>query len=625
MTVAQGNIRDIPTIHGTAQGSPPTWALLQREVFRTLDRAAAAFVARYARPDGTLVWREQWPGMDGSDDPYEGFHNFALFHVLGGGRHVYDLARTMWEGITWQWTEYGQIHREFDAYYDWMHHGEGYLALSFFGLADPTPLKDRQRARRFADFYTGADPAAPNYDMARQLIRAPITGSRGPRFVMTAEDWSTHREVLDNYPPPFEDIPGVSGERCPWTDDTVYAQIIERMNARMARGDVPLNLTATSLVAHAFLHTGEEGYRRWVIEYLAAWAERTARNGGLIPDNVGPSDVIGECMDGKWWGGYYGWRWPHGWQTIIEPVMIACSNAALLTGDLTALDLARSQLDRIWDLGHEEDGRWVVPHKHRDSGWTAYRPLNPVHPITCWYLSQDERDVARVERLRRPGDWLAPTMAARKGLIGNTAPWFEFIQGHNPAYPEQILRTNLALIAQQLEQLEAAQGDPATWDVHHWQQRTPMICEGLVQLTLGAPIHLYHGGLLHTRVRHYDGETGQPGLPPATAALVEGLDATSVTLSLVNLDHFTPREIIVQAGSFGEHHFHDVAVLQEGAAGTETVAIDGRWLRVHLAPGAVLKLRLGMGRYHHAPSYTTPWAAHNGEPVRLRGREIGSP
>lgn len=193
-------------------------------------------------------------------------------------------------------------------------------------------------------------------------------------------------------------------------------------------------------------------------------------------------------------GGHYGWRWPHGWPTIIEPATIACANAALLTGDPAWLALTRSQFDRLWALGREEEGCWVVPHKHRDGGWTADRPPDPVHPIACWYLSQEEGDLARVERLRWPGDWRELNVARRKGLLGNTAPWFEFIRGRNPAYPEQTLRANLALIAWRVAQLDAEQGDPATWDVYHWQRRTPMICERLVQLTLGAPIHLYPGG-----------------------------------------------------------------------------------------------------------------------------------
>jgi hypothetical protein len=34
--------------------------------------------------DGTLIWRDRWPGMDGSDDPYEGFMNMPLLYALGG-------------------------------------------------------------------------------------------------------------------------------------------------------------------------------------------------------------------------------------------------------------------------------------------------------------------------------------------------------------------------------------------------------------------------------------------------------------------------------------------------------------------------------------------------------------
>ena len=99
---------------------------------------------------------------------------------------------------------------------------------------------------------------------------------------MTEEDWSTHRGILDDYLAPFEDIPGVdfASRKCPWSDDETYKQIIQRMNERMNRGDVPLNLNATSLLAHAFLHTGEERFRDVIMAYLSAWEERTQINGG---------------------------------------------------------------------------------------------------------------------------------------------------------------------------------------------------------------------------------------------------------------------------------------------------------------------------------------------------------
>jgi hypothetical protein len=56
------------------------------------------------------------------------------------------------------------------------------------------------------------------------------------------------------------------------------------------------------------------------LEYIKAWMDRRDKNGGIVPDNIGLSGAIGEFNDGKWWGGYYGWRWPHGFMTIMEPI-----------------------------------------------------------------------------------------------------------------------------------------------------------------------------------------------------------------------------------------------------------------------------------------------------------------
>ena len=165
----------------------------------------------------------------------KGFMNLALLYMLGGSSELHEISRRIFDGITWQWTEYGQIHRDFDAYYDWMHHGEGSLYLYFLGLAGPATLKDRQRASGFASMYTGDDPEAPNYDKERKLIRSPLNGSRGPRFEVTEEDWSTHRGILDDYLAPYEDIPGVdfASGKCAWSNDEVYANLIrhdERAN-----------------------------------------------------------------------------------------------------------------------------------------------------------------------------------------------------------------------------------------------------------------------------------------------------------------------------------------------------------------------------------------------------------
>ncbi len=640
----------VPTLHIDSRWTPPRWALMERHLIQILNEAALEFVQRYVREDGTLIWRDHWPGMDGSDDPYEGFMNLALLYTLGGSEEVYEKARQIWEGITWQWTEYGQIHREFDGYYDWMHHGEGYLYFYFLGLTKLFP-KDRQRAIRFANFYTGQDDQAPNYDPTHKLIRSPLTGSRGPRFEVTAEDWCTHRGVLDDYLAPYEDIPGVDFAtlRCPWSNDEVYTHILRLMNERMTRGDVPLNLNATGIVTHAYMYTANPSYRSWVIEYLQAWAERAERNGGLIPDNVGLSGQIGEYNDGKWWGGYYGWRWPHGFMTIIEPLTNAAMNAMLLTGDPSMLQLARQQLDHNWALGKEVDGVWKVPYKHIDSGWTDYRLPITKYPIYLWTVSMAEEDLARIDRIPRDHDWntiIVPKVSGRdsetgrdtKHYIGNTLPWFQYIRGENPDYPERILDANEQLIAQQLVKMRSPAGDPDTWDklennlavqiplnvdgysIHAWQEFCPVYFEGLAQLTLGGPMHISHGGLQHGRVRYYDGQHKRPGLPDAVAALVSHLSEDAVTIEVGNLHHRESRELIIQAGTFGEHQFERVVVYDQAGQAVGEQQVENRWFAITLAPQSGAKLVLGMRRYVNTPSYETPWQSLSDLPAPIRGR-----
>lgn len=600
----------LPTIDFTARQPPPSWAVRQRHLITLMNQAAPRFVERYTRPDGTLIWREKWPGMDGSDDGYESFLSFPLFYILGGGEHVHELARREWNAVTWQFTQYGQVYREFDAYYDWMHHGESYTYIYYLGLADPLHYMDRSRALRFAAMYIGEDPEAPNWDPERRMIRSPINGSRGPRLQMSAEDWVTHRPVLAEYLSPYQDVPGYESDDpfviVDWNDDEAFSRILELMNQRMVPGDVPLNLNATSLVTHAFLYTGEEKYRQWVLDYLAAWVERTQRNGGIMPDNIGPNGQIGERMNGKWWGGYYGWRWPHGAWIILESTLIAGSNATLLTGDPSWLDLHRSQADLLWSLRREENGAVKVPARHGDCGWFDYRPPTPDSYIRLYFMSQQADDYQRlVERFPERDTWHNEPRFFKAGAYPPAA-WFAYMEGNNPDFPERVLEDTYIGICQRLEQIEQDTTDPETWDVHHWQNLNPVLPEGLVQMAMGTPGAVYHGGLLHASVRYFDPRRRRPGLPEDVAALVEKVEPSTVTLNLVNTNPLEKRELIVQAGTFGEHLFTDVVQLSETNSACPPLRVNGKWLRVHIGPSTQIRLRIGVRRFANVPSYTFP-------------------
>jgi len=591
------------TVQARRGGAPPAWAHAQRALIDAMNQAAPLFQQRYTHADGTFVWRERWPGFDGSDDGYESYHNWALFHALGGDGDLYRRSWSAWQAVTRQFSGYGQIWREFDAGYDWMHHGESSLLLYSFGLVDPANALDRARSLRFARMYTGDDPEATNWDAARRMLRSPINGSRGPRFVNAWDDWSTHRAVLAAYPAPFDDIPGVVGPVADWNDDAVYREILALLNARQMRGDVPLNLTATSLVTHAYAYTGDDAYRRWVLDYVEAWAGRIAANGGICPDNVGPNGVIGELMGGRWWGGYYGWRWPHGLMTILQPLAIAAMNAVLLTGDLGYLDIPRRQLDAAIERGRVVDGVWHVPQRHTDAGWVDFRPLSPEIPLQLWALSHDPRDVARLDAVpeRRTG-WQAVRPGRGKGDDIHIAPWYCWLRGENPAYPEQILAAQWDEVLRRMQLIRDDVADPETIDVHHWQDRNPVHTEALVQLTLGGPQLIYHGGLLHTRLRHFDALARRPGLPPDVAALVHHIDAAGVSLTFVNTSVHAERRVLTQAGAFGEHQIEHVALHDDPPQ-----PVAGRGVMTVLPPGAQATLHLTLRRFAHHPTYRQPF------------------
>lgn len=593
-----------PPIEAGKPAPPPEWALLERQLLEKLHPAAIEFVKRYTRPDGTLVWRKEWPGMDGSDDGYESFYNFPLYYALGGPAEMNTLSRRLWDAVTRQFTAYGTVYKEFDAYYDWMHHGESYVNFYFFGLADPTDAKFRERALRFAGFYLNEDPQARNWDPERKLIRSPITGSKGPRFVNSAEDWVTHREVLAHYPLPYDDIPNVTSSKA-WIDDKLFPYILDTMNKRMMKGDVPLNLTSTSLMLNAYMYTGDPKYSQWVLDYVNAWRERVRNNNGILPDNVGLSGRIGENMDGKWWGGYYGWRWPHGLFNLLEATTIGASNALLLTGDFQYLDLPRSQIDLVLGQSRVENGRRLVPHRHAEKGWYDFRPLPPQYPVNLWYLSFDPADRARVGKGVDMAALERFAYRKAKGDDKHEGPWLAFLAGRNPQFPVQMLRANYEETLRRLERIRNDATPPEQMNVHHWQQRNPVVLEGLVQLMLGGPNHIYHGGLLHTRLRYFDPRARRPGVPADVAALVDGISAGDVSVQLANLHPGDARDVIVQAGMFAEHEF--TSVESEGS----TINVNARTMTVRLRPGAVARLKIGMKRWAHQPTYAFPW--HGGK------------
>jgi hypothetical protein len=553
----------------------PRWAVLQRRLFDVLDGAWREFAATYCEPDGRLAYSGRMHHRDGVDDFYEPFFNWPVLYRLGGADDLLEAAKHHWAGVTAQMTEFGFVQDEYELGYDWFHQGESLIFFYAICAADPDDAAFRERAERFARLY--ADPASGNYDPAARIVVAPHTGSGGPRPGLGTEwiEYSAGQTGMKPYGLPLDDLEGITK----W-DDLASGENARRMGDamqdRLGRGDTAVNLAATSLVTNAWLYDHDRDLADWVLDYVGAWRERAEANGGLIPDNVGPSGEVGELQQGRWYGGHYGWAWPHGLPTVETGALVAAINESIITGSVERLDLARVPLDTVIAAGFVTTGAeaaekmgwgWVqkvgvdaeapiqlVPYRHDSGGWFDFNPVQLSFPVWLWWLSGDPADLRRLESIEAESgfDWRATRWFHDKEEQGHEAPWVSYLHGRNPGYPEDALELALGQVTRRLAMMRATPYGPPDDDIHWWQRLNPVATEVLTQLTTGAPPALYNGGLGLARVVFGDAASARPGLPPDVAALVSEVDAAGVRLELVNLSESEEREVVVQAGAFGE-------------------------------------------------------------------------
>ncbi len=612
----------LKTIEVAKLQNAPGWAALECRLIGEMSQAAFEFSRKYTRAGGTLIWKTT--GSASFDDPYESFYNYPLLYALGGDARLRELSFTLWNGMTRQLdSDFHAMHKEYATYGDWFHHGEGNLFFYYLGLADPTDAELVARARRFAGLYMNEDPEAPNYDAKLKIIRSPHTGSLGPQFgsAEKAEPFAMAKGMAV-YGMPLEDVPGIRTLEDLQTPGNAKRYGVALQERLYRGGDVPPNLAATTLAANAYLFTGEQKYADWVKEYVSAWVERTRANGGIVPDNIGLSGKVGEYFNGKWWGGLYGWRWPHGYHSVGQPIHVGASNAMLLSGgDASYLEMPRSTLDTLISVGRMEKGYFQIPEQKDSEHWFAFRPVDRSYMTSLWFMSQDPADWQRIETIRKRDtqDWNRVIDMHNKMDAGHDAPWVRFRAGENPEYPERMLASARSQVILRLQRMRdnwlLIDEYPGTWrkidpdktdytklNEHHWQGQNPVTTEALVQLMLGGPQIQYNGGLLFASVRYFDPVRRRPGVPEDVAALVRKIEPNRIVLELYNLSNTQTREVIVQAGTFGEHNFTTVKT-----GDGEAIEVGRKLVAVRLGPGAGSTLELGLKRWANQPSYAFPW------------------
>lgn len=565
----------------------PAWAVLQRRLFDEVEQARRVFRDRYTTPEGSLRGVAEFEDRDGVDDLYEPFFNWPAFYLLGGPDEVLADSKRLWEGVTAQLTDAGMLTDEYDNGYDWFHQGESLLFFAGICAADPADRAFAARARRFASLFT--DPAHGNYDAERNIIRAPHNGALGARPGLddTVVPYTADRDEMRPYGLPIQGLEDIDSWDHLATPSNAL-RMSEEMHRR-ARGDIAVNLAATSLATNTWLYDGDKTAAAWVRRYVDGWRERTGD--GIMPDSVGPDGVAGSLQEGHWWGGHYGWAWPHGLHSVGMSALIGALNHALITGDDSALDLVRHMLDTVLaearsgvltDSDCSLRGGWLarlgeaasepmmlVPYRHGIDGWFDFGPLQVDLPLWLWWWSRSDADRARLERtvagLPASADLIAPFRD--KTESGHEAGWFSFLSGRLPDYPERALEMALGQVARRTAMMLGDADDPDAAHLHFWQRVNPVVTEVLTQLISGAPQMLYNGGLGHAALRYEDVDRARPGLPQDVAALVHRLDDDEIGVQLVNTSVVHTRTVRLRGGRFGLDRIVRASAVVEDAKG----------------------------------------------------------
>lgn len=588
--------RDRPEVAIDTPMAAPRWARLQRELIAMQTSAAKTFHDRYFDHRHRLEAFLRWGANDGPDDAIENVNYWPLLHAIGGDASILEMYRDVQEAHFAQYSRVrttevpagrrGMYVREFPPQMDWQHISEGLTTFNLMGLSSPRDSRLIARARRFADFYTGRDPAARNYNAKLRLIPSLINGSLGPLMrPATPLDWAGD---------PFDAAPFKLEH-----GENTYEQFLDHYREYTETvGDHPLNLQATSLAFNAWMLTGEDRFRDWLLEYVDAWAARMEANGGIIPSNVGPDGVIGSAAGGRWWGGAYGW----GFSPVVPQsgkredrnrvprAVTAFMTAYLITGNDRYLDLWRRQNARINEAAKRIDGVLSAPTMFGDAGWYSYKPgLYRYNANEIWYMGMREAD----------GSSMAPT------------PWSQWLAGERPGWAEAALEADMLRVRRRVAEVAADTSTAATRLADNALDRNPVSVQALLHQTMGA-LHIVHapsdspyspqqGGVpLYARLRHFDADRRRPGLPEGVALLIDRMDRTRTSFTVVNLDPTRPRRMIVRGGGYGEHAIKQVTV------GSKKVPVNGSDVRLTLAAGAGARVELEMECCSRKPTLAFP-------------------
>jgi hypothetical protein len=590
--------RGAPVIVVNTPQDPPDWAVKERHLFDAHTEAIKRFFDKYFDGRGWYKGYLTWGMGIGSDDMLQGCANLNLLYALGGSKEALDSYWRAYHGNIQQLRtqkveaapSWGVIHDGFIAADDTFHIEEMYAGFNHLPVADPYNAEYRKEALRFAGYFLNEGlpkDAEPIFDFEHHVIRSGVIGSLGAILKIEPNFWGFGWEELEKRPA-FRD----------WTN---------------VKGDAQANLAASTFVANAYLLSGDEKYRRWVIDYVSVWCRYAADHDGIFPANVGLSGKVGEHWDGKWWTHMHG-NWG-----LSRTLVAGLENASLLSGgDGNYMEAIRRLAAGLMKHAVQDKGRKFAPGSFDGNQWAGRAKLDDL--LTRLYLTTFRADDLALAEA---------DMEARGvgGPPGNRDPfyttphyaWLSYLLGKNPEYPDRILDADIGRLQDNIKWMEEPREiAQSTCGVtagrvfrdRDWERNTealhwfmPVATHSLINLTCGGTGHNNGKGtrVVLAELWHFDPEANRPGLPPDIAALVDKITADGVGLRLVNLSKTAARTVVVQTGAYGENQCLQVV------CGGQTTKVDRNCIVVKLEPGCGGYLQLAVKRFANPPRAGLPW------------------
>ncbi|KPK79842.1 MAG: hypothetical protein AMJ81_12710 [Phycisphaerae bacterium SM23_33] len=512
----------------------PAWARAELEMFAAYREAFQAFLARGVQAEtGFLIVPVTNWGT--ADDIAEGIAVWDRYLFLVGDEAVRKAYVSSWKGIYTQLGKVGHGFRRgyYMGGYDAEHAGE--LLQQLWGAIElaPQDAELHEQNRIMADHFLAAQDEKTGLFKSLWLNNAG--GSK---------------------------MPGHWG-RCS-THDFVY-----------------LNTWF-----HAWVHTGQEKYRRAILRFGEAWNRIAARNGGVLPCIVRTDGSIPQ----QWWGepfGYDEWGIPgvaqrgwHSWATMSvlltggrtdhlsglastvrelfkhgengQPASVF-DGKTWRTGDRLAQRRAYQIthiLERMYDLTWSDESAGWVKAAGSDYGKALY--FGGVTDQAAVDRFQAGARQAR-RRLERTRSW------ARQPTTGDE------LKRYSPGYGTGYAGFPFV--------------DGNYWSAGYDNGRT--------------------GGVVNAPIRYFRPD-GSPGLPEGVAALVRSVTADAVKLELYNAGPQAAR-LILTGGHYGQHRIEDISGRKVG----------DRRAGLELPPGALARLTVRLKRWAYRPTHT-PAAGREG-------------